>query len=24
MDYHKRKGMSIEETEKWLSPILNY
>jgi 5-methyltetrahydrofolate--homocysteine methyltransferase len=24
LDYHKRKGMSIEETEKWLSPILNY
>jgi 5-methyltetrahydrofolate--homocysteine methyltransferase len=23
-DYHKRKGMSLEETEKWLSPILNY
>ncbi len=24
MDYHKRKGLSIDETEKWLSPILNY
>jgi 5-methyltetrahydrofolate--homocysteine methyltransferase len=24
LDYHKRKGMSIEEIEKWLSPILNY
>ena len=24
LDYHKRKGMSVEETEKWLSPILNY
>ncbi len=24
IDYHKRKGMSIEETEKWLAPILNY
>jgi 5-methyltetrahydrofolate--homocysteine methyltransferase len=24
LDYHRRKGMSIEETEKWLSPILNY
>lgn len=24
LDYHKRKGHSIEETEKWLSPILNY
>ena len=24
MDYHKRKGMSLEETERWLSPILNY
>lgn len=24
MDYHKRKGMSVEETEKWLSPVLNY
>jgi 5-methyltetrahydrofolate--homocysteine methyltransferase len=23
-DYHRRKGMSIEEVEKWLSPILNY
>ncbi len=24
LDYHKRKGMSLTETEKWLSPILNY
>ena len=24
LDYHKRKGLSIEEMEKWLSPILNY
>jgi 5-methyltetrahydrofolate--homocysteine methyltransferase len=24
IDYHKRKGMSVEETEKWLRPILNY
>ncbi len=24
LDYHKRKGMSIEEVERWLSPILNY
>ncbi len=24
LNYHKRKGMSIEEIEKWLSPILNY
>ncbi|MFA6027107.1 MAG: vitamin B12 dependent-methionine synthase activation domain-containing protein, partial [Ignavibacteriaceae bacterium] len=24
LDYHKRKGMSIEEVEKWLRPILNY
>ena len=24
LDYHKRKGMSVEEIEKWLSPILNY
>jgi 5-methyltetrahydrofolate--homocysteine methyltransferase len=24
MDYHKRKGISFEEAEKWLSPILNY
>jgi 5-methyltetrahydrofolate--homocysteine methyltransferase len=24
LDYHKRKGMSLEEAEKWLSPILNY
>ena len=23
-DYHKRKGMSLEETERWLGPILNY
>ncbi len=24
MDYRKRKGSSLEETEKWLTPILNY
>ncbi|MCK9426108.1 MAG: methionine synthase [Ignavibacteriaceae bacterium] len=24
LGYHKRKGMSIEEVEKWLRPILNY
>ncbi|MCU0344794.1 MAG: B12-binding domain-containing protein, partial [Ignavibacterium sp.] len=24
LDYHKRKGMSVEEIEKWLNPILNY
>lgn len=24
LDYHKRKGMSLEETEKWLAPILGY
>jgi len=24
LDYHKRKGMSLEETERWLRPILNY
>ena len=24
LDYHKRKGMSVDEIEKWLSPILNY
>jgi 5-methyltetrahydrofolate--homocysteine methyltransferase len=24
LDYHRRKGMSVEEVEKWLSPILNY
>lgn len=23
-DYHRRKGMSLKETEKWLSPILGY
>ena len=23
-DYAERKGMSIEETERWLSPVLNY
>jgi len=23
-DYAKRKGMSLEEVEKWLSPVLNY
>jgi 5-methyltetrahydrofolate--homocysteine methyltransferase len=24
IDYHRRKGMSLEEAEKWLGPILNY
>jgi 5-methyltetrahydrofolate--homocysteine methyltransferase len=24
LDYHRRKGMSVEEVEKWLGPILNY
>lgn len=24
LDYHKRKGFSLSETEKWLKPILNY
>jgi 5-methyltetrahydrofolate--homocysteine methyltransferase len=24
LDYHRRKGMSLEEIEKWLSPILSY
>jgi 5-methyltetrahydrofolate--homocysteine methyltransferase len=24
LDYHKRKGMSIEEVERWLGSILNY
>ncbi len=24
LDYHRRKGMSIEEIERWLRPILNY
>jgi 5-methyltetrahydrofolate--homocysteine methyltransferase len=24
LDYHKRKGMSLQETEKWLRPILGY
>ncbi len=24
LDYHRRKGISAEEIEKWLSPILNY
>ncbi len=24
LDYHRRKGMSLEEAEKWLGPILNY
>lgn len=24
LDYHKRKGMSMAETERWLSPVLNY
>jgi len=24
LDYHRRKGMSVEEVERWLGPILNY
>jgi 5-methyltetrahydrofolate--homocysteine methyltransferase len=24
LDYHKRKGMSLQETERWLRPILGY
>lgn len=24
LDYHRRKGMAVEEIERWLSPILNY
>src|SRR3972149_6029879 len=24
LDYHRRKGMSLEEVEKWLRPTLNY
>jgi 5-methyltetrahydrofolate--homocysteine methyltransferase len=24
LDYHRRKGMSVKEIERWLSPILNY
>jgi 5-methyltetrahydrofolate--homocysteine methyltransferase len=24
IDYHKRKGMSLQEVERWLSPVLNY
>jgi 5-methyltetrahydrofolate--homocysteine methyltransferase len=24
LDYHKRKGMSMTEVERWLAPILNY
>ena len=24
LDYHKRKGISMKEAEKWLRPILNY
>jgi 5-methyltetrahydrofolate--homocysteine methyltransferase len=24
LDYHRRKGMSVEELERWLGPILNY
>lgn len=24
LDYHRRKGMSVEEIERWLSPILSY
>ena len=23
-DYHKRKGMSLKEVEKWLAPVLGY
>ncbi len=24
LDYHKRKGMSLDEVERWLGPVLNY
>ena len=24
LDYHRRKGMTLQETEKWLGPYLNY
>ena len=24
LDYHRRKGLSVEEVEKWLRPVLNY
>src|SRR5207237_6018689 len=24
LDYHLRKGMTVQEVEKWLSPYLNY
>lgn len=24
VDYAARKGMSVEEAERWLSPVLNY
>jgi 5-methyltetrahydrofolate--homocysteine methyltransferase len=24
LDYHRRKGMSVDEIERWLNPILNY
>ncbi len=24
LDYHRRKGLSLEEAEKWLGPIFNY
>ncbi len=24
LDYHRRKGMSVDEIERWLSPVLNY
>jgi 5-methyltetrahydrofolate--homocysteine methyltransferase len=24
LDYHRRKGMSVEDLERWLSPVLNY
>jgi 5-methyltetrahydrofolate--homocysteine methyltransferase len=23
-DYAKRKGMSLDDVERWLSPVLNY
>jgi 5-methyltetrahydrofolate--homocysteine methyltransferase len=24
LDYHQRKGLSLEEVERWLGPYLNY